>query len=94
MFVLTCDIKIGNKRTSTVHHVSIKRSVYSLGDTATIKLPVTAILKQSGQPTVKIETAEAVEVGDRVEIRLGYDNRLRVEFVGYVKNINLRPRSK
>lgn len=90
MFVLTCEIKIGNKRTSAVHHVAVKRSVYSLGATATIKLPVTAVLKQSGEPAVKIETAEAVQVGDRVEIRLGYDKRNELEFVGYVKNINLR----
>lgn len=90
MFTLTCDIKIGNKHATAVNHVSVKRSVYTLGDTAIINLPVTAILKQAGQPAVKVETAETVKIGDKVEIKLGYDTRMRLEFVGYVKNINLR----
>lgn len=88
MFVLTCDIKIGNMTAKAVNNVQIKRSVYTLGDTAVIKLPVTAILRQSGEPAVKIETVQAVKIGDKVEIKLGYNNRMRMEFVGYVKRIN------
>lgn len=90
MFVLCSDITIGNKRFTAVNEVSVKRSIYMLAARATIKLPVTAIIRQKGEPATKIETAQAVAVGDRVEIRLGYDNRLRVEFRGYVKSINLR----
>lgn len=90
MLVLTCDIRVGNKRFTAVNAVTVKRSIYSLGATATIKLPVTSILKQAGEPATKIETAQAVAVGDRVEVRLGYDGRNRLEFRGYVKALNLR----
>lgn len=90
MYVLTCEITIGDKVATAVSEVKIKRSVYTLGDTATIKLPVTAILKQAGKPALKVETAEVVKIGDKVEIKLGYDNDNETEFVGYVKNINLR----
>ncbi len=90
MYVLTCDIRIGGKRFSAVHGVTVKRSVYALGATATIKVPVTAVLRQADLPATRVETAQAVAVGDRVEIRLGYDGRNRLEFRGYVKALNLR----
>lgn len=90
MKVLTCDIKIGNLRTTAVNNVVIRRSIYSLGDTAVVKLPVTAILRQDGQPPVRVETAEKIAVGNRVEISLGYDGRNRLEFRGWVKAVNLK----
>lgn len=90
MKVLTCDIKIGNLRTTAVNNVVIRRSIYSLGDTAVVKLPVTAILRQDGQPPVRVETAEKIAVGNKVEISLGYDGRNRLEFRGWVKAVNLK----
>ena len=90
MFVLCCDIKIGDKRFSAVNDVSVRRSVYQLGATAIIKLPVTSILRQTdGKAVTRVETAQAVAVGDPVEIRLGYNGRLFTEFRGYVKALNL-----
>lgn len=90
MFVLCCEIKIGSVTFKSVHDVQIKRSIYNLAATAVIKVPVTAILKHSGEAPTHIETAEAVKVGDKVEIRLGYDNQLNTEFVGYVKRLNYK----
>lgn len=90
MFVLCCEIKIGSVTFKSVHDVQIKRSIYNLAATAVIKVPVTAVLKRSGEPPTYIETAEAVKVGDPVEIRLGYDNQLNTEFVGYVKRLNYK----
>lgn len=90
MFVLCCEIKIGSVAFKSVHDVQIKRSIYNLAATAVIKVPVTAVLKRSGEPPTYIETAEAVKVGDPVEIRLGYDNQLNTEFVGYVKRLNYK----
>lgn len=90
MFVLTCEIKIGNLTAKAVNSVVVRRSIHSLATTATIKLPVTAILRQQGEPATKIETATEIKVGDKVEIRLGYDGRNQIEFRGYVKNLNLR----
>lgn len=90
MFVLCCEIKIGSVTFKSVHDVQIKRSIYNLAATAVIKVPVTAVLKRSGEPPTYIETAEAVKVGDPVEICLGYDNQLNTEFVGYVKRLNYK----
>ena len=90
MFVLCCEIKIGGVTFKSVHDVLIKRSIYNLVATAVIKVPVTAVLKHSGEPVTYIETAEAVKVGDPVEIRLGYDGQMNTEFTGYVKRLNYK----
>lgn len=89
MLALTCDIRIGDKHFSAVNAVNVKRSVYSLGATATINLPVTAVLRQAGMPATRVETAQTVAVGDPVEIQLGYNGHNRLEFKGYVKTLNL-----
>lgn len=89
MLTLNSEIVIGGKRFGGVHEVTVKRSVYEPGATATIRVPVTAVLKRNGQPGTRIETAQAVKTGDRVVIRLGYDGRLNTEFTGWVKQRNL-----
>lgn len=89
MYVLSSDITIGGIQFNGVNQVNIVRSIYELSATATIKLPVTAVLKQKGESTTKVETAKVVKVGDKVTIKLGYDNKLQTEFVGYVKRLNL-----
>lgn len=90
MYILCCQIKIGNISFKSVHDVQIKRSVYNLSSTAVIKIPVTAVLKQTGEPPAYIETANEIKVGDKVEIRLGYDGRFNTEFTGYVKRLNYK----
>lgn len=90
MFALCCEIKIGSVSFKSVHDVKIKRSLYDLMATATIKVPVTAVLKHSGEPPTHIETAQAIKIGDKVEIKLGYDGILNTEFVGYVKRLNYK----
>ena len=66
MFVLCCEIKIGSVSFKSVHDVKIKRSLYDLAATATVKVPVTAVLKHAGEPPTHIETAQVVKVGDKV----------------------------
>ncbi|KAA6339873.1 hypothetical protein EZS27_012238 [termite gut metagenome] len=90
MFVMCCEIKIGSVSFQSVHNVQIKRSIYNLAGTAIIKVPVTAVLKQSGEPPAHIETANAIKVGDKVEIKSGYDGTLHTEFIGYVKRLNYK----
>lgn len=90
MFALCCEIKIGSVSFKSVHGVKVKRSLYDLMATATIKVPVTAVLKHAGEPPTHIETAQAIKVGDKVEIKLGYDGSLNTEFVGYVKRLNYK----
>lgn len=89
MYILSSDITIGGIRFNGVNQVNIFRSIYELSATATIKVPVTAVLKRKGEPATKIETAKAVKIGDKVTVKLGYDNKFTTEFVGYVKRLNL-----
>lgn len=90
MFVLTPDVAVGNYGLQGVNSVTIKRSVNEIGATAIIKVPVTAVLWQVGLPRTHVETAAAIKAGDKVKIRLGYDLRMRTEFIGYVKRVNLK----
>ena len=89
MYILCSDIQIGNKRTTAVNDITVKRSIYNLGSTATIRVPVNAVLHRKDQPTAKVITAQQISVGDKVEIRTGYNGRLTLEFRGYVKAVNL-----
>lgn len=90
MQVLCSKIRIGEAELDGVHEVTIKRSIHELGATASVKIPVTALLRQQGQPPTYIETAQAIKVGDPVEIRLGYNSSYALEFRGYVKMLNLQ----
>lgn len=89
MFTLHSDIQIGGKTFAGVHEVTIKRSIYTLGATATVKVPVTAVLKQMGEPGKRVETAKEIKVGHEVLIRLGYNGACEMEFRGWVKQLNL-----
>ena len=86
--VLTSHISIGSASFNSVTDVKIKRSIHQVNSTATIKVPVTAVLKQQGKEKTKIETAQFVKVGDPVTIKLGYDNNLKDEFKGFVRRVN------
>ncbi len=90
MKVLTSKITIGGINFRGIHQVNVKRSIFTLGATATIKAPVTAVLLRSGLPPTSVETAKVINVGDPVTIALGYDGQLYTEFIGYVKVKNLK----
>ncbi|WP_343744209.1 hypothetical protein [Chitinophaga sp.] len=117
MFRLTCEIRIGRHRINEVNEVKVKRSIYSFVDTASIRLPTSAVLFKAGElntrslltpgdiekdtkftiskkdikgvgQRVKENTASFFNVGDHVEIWLGYDGDLELEFEGFVSRIN------
>lgn len=90
MFILCNEITVGGKRFEGIHEVKIKRSIHTPGATATLSVPVTAVLRQAGEAPAYTQTAQAVAVGDAVEIRLGYNGRLSTEFRGYVKEIKVQ----
>lgn len=73
-----------------VNEVLIKRSIHTLMSTAMVKVPVTALLRQKEMPPSQVETAKVVKAGDPVRIELGYDDVFNLEFVGFVKQLNLR----
>lgn len=90
MYRLSCEITIGDKRFRAISEGKITRSIHELMATATIRVPVTALLRRKDIPPARVLTAQQIAVGDRVSVRLGYDGQLRTEFVGYVKGIDLK----
>lgn len=90
MYIPGSNITIGGKRFGGVHDVNIKRSIFELAATASIKVPVSAVLRRQGEAPAYIEVAQSIKVGDPVDIQLGYDGRLVREFRGYVKLLNLQ----
>jgi len=80
MFVMQWHITIGSFQLSMMERVEVVRSVEQLSDTASIVLPGTFLNK-----TLDIEAR--IHKGDKVLIKLGYDNYLRTEFEGYLERI-------
>ena len=75
MYCLTWDIKIGKYSLKTLKEVKITTSVLNLSDTATITLPGKYL-------NAWVEIEDKVQVKDRVEIKLGYDDKNETEFTG------------
>ncbi len=85
MFVLKCNIEIGNLTFDQVVDVKITRSVDLLSDTAVIKLPAKFVLKGSDESQ---QTEKEIKVGDVVSITLAYKNNFkRTEFKGFVTKV-------
>ena len=80
MFKMCWHIRIGKRTLKTLESVKIKHSVVLLSDTATIVLPATVFNK-----TINIE--DKIKKGDEVTIQLGYDDKLKTEFKGYLKTV-------
>ncbi|MCW3120696.1 MAG: hypothetical protein JWQ38_188 [Flavipsychrobacter sp.] len=91
MFVLSSDITIGKFHFSGINNVLIRRSIYSIEETATITIPSIARIIRNGkvQPEL-ITTGRLFTEGDPVIIKLGYNNALQTEFRGFVKRQNLK----
>jgi hypothetical protein len=88
MLVLESEITIGDYRFSGAHEVTIKRSIHSLSELATIKIPAMARVWQNGRAEAElVVAANQFAEGDAVTIRLGYGGELRTEFIGFVKQI-------
>lgn len=80
MYRLSHDITIGKYRLLLLDSVSVKSSVETLSDTATITLP-------GSVRNAALQIEGKINVGDAVDIRLGYDGNQRREFTGYVEKI-------
>ena len=80
MYRMCHKIIVGGYKLVLLESVRITRSVEALADTAEIVLPG-MIHNQA------IEIEEKVNVGDAVKIELGYNDKLKTEFEGYVQRI-------
>ena len=89
MFTLTSNISIGSLQLSSVQDVHIRKSMYSLSDTATIVIPASARLKVPSEMmnTDSMPSATLFNEGDKVQIALGYDSNNQTEFTGFVKSV-------
>lgn len=65
MYLPCSKITIGSKYFGGVHDIKIKRSIHTIGATASVKVPVTAVLRQTGTPPAYVETAQVIKAGDR-----------------------------
>lgn len=92
MFYLTSDIEIGGVKVKA-NKVVWKTSVNSFTDTCTISLPRTKYLKSEKLTTEEIgeETKQtyAFKEDDKVSVKLGYDGRNKLRFMGFVKRVNM-----
>ncbi|PTT76871.1 hypothetical protein DD829_04300 [Chryseobacterium sp. HMWF035] len=79
------EIVIGTLKFTAATEITIKKSWRTFTDTATIRLPK-AIYYYDGNGILKpVEhLGNFIKVGDKVEIRLGYNRQLFTEFKGYV----------
>lgn len=89
-FTPECNIIIGSTRFHSVNDLVIKRSIFDLGDTAKVKIPLSACIRNASNGRLeKVKTSDRFKVGDKIDIFLGYNGRLQKEFSGYVKRLNL-----
>lgn len=86
MFILDSKVEIGSYIFNQVNEIEITKSVEELSDTAVIKLPTRFKVRQNGEQKF---TEDAIKVGDKVMITLGYEGKYSgVEFTGFVKKIS------
>ena len=79
-------ITIGKYRLAMLDTVEIHKSVELLADTCVIKLPGSVY-----NHALKIEDEQGkdrIKRGDVIVVKLGYDNKLKEEFRGYVLNLS------
>lgn len=80
MLNMCFDITVGKYKLMMVESVEINKSVDLLTDTAIVKLPGLVY-------DTPLKLNEDIRVGDKVVIRLGYDDNMIKEFEGYLSGI-------
>lgn len=79
------EILIGKLKFTAATEINIKKSWKNFTDTATIKLPKAMYYyDESGNLKPVEHIGNFIKVGDKVEIKLGYNRQLFTEFIGYV----------
>lgn len=84
-----CYITIGNYVLRGINECEIVKSIHVLIGTCVLQLPLNAVFRNEATATMQtLKLADALKEGDKVEVRLGYNGKLRTEFTGYVRRIN------
>lgn len=80
MLNMDYEILIGGRRLGLLTSVTVRKSVETLCDTATIVVPATYLGR-----TLNIE--QYLHEGDTIDISLGYNGNLQTEFQGYINSV-------
>ena len=96
MFIMKCTLSINSVennepiiRSIKPSAVTIKHSVSNLVDTAEITMPLTPYLRQDNTDgTLISERGIIFNPGDRVTIRMGYDDDITQRFEGFITRIS------
>jgi hypothetical protein len=87
-FKCTCKISIGSKYVLRgVNSIEIKRSIHSIIQTATVKLPLSVVFRNN-EMLEHIKLADKIKEGDSIKLEFGYNGNNRLEFEGYIKRID------
>lgn len=79
------EITIGKLKFTAGSEINIKKSWRNFTDTAFIKLPKAIYYKNENGFLKPVEhLGDFIKVGDKVEIKIGYNRQLFTEFIGYV----------
>ncbi len=79
------EITIGKLKFTAATEINIRKSWKTFTDTATLKLPKTIYYYDANGILKPVEhLGSFIRVGDKVEIKLGYNRQLFTEFTGYV----------
>lgn len=90
MYILGCEITIGDYKFTRCASVVIEKSINLVASTAIIVVPTSAVLVSNGERTT-IETAQLVTAGMPVTIKLAYQGVYNeVEYTGFVKVVNYK----
>lgn len=93
MFRLCCEILCYENEqatkpkwvSSSVAKISIDTNITQLTDTATITIPKRIIYKDKDNKELPL--SELIKRGNKIVIRLGYDDKLHTRFIGYVRKV-------
>ena len=89
---LKCLIEIktaaGTVKFDAVNAVEIDRSIDRVGSTAKVRIPTSARLVYSDRQTESVQTEKMFRRGDKITVQLGYGDRLREEFAGFISALN------
>jgi hypothetical protein len=81
MYAMNYRVKIGDYALRMIDSLSIVKSVENLADTAVIVLPGAHI-------NVALQIEDKIKEGDPVEIYLGYDDNVELEFKGFLNSVS------
>ncbi len=75
-------------RFDAVNSVEIDRSIDRIISSAKFKIPLSARLEYKDKKSTTDQTSNVFNKGDKINIKLGYDNRLYEEFEGFISKTN------